>query len=299
MYPKVAVLLAAYNGLKYLPEQLESIYSQVGVQVDIYLSVDASSDGTEEYIASLAIERNNVIPLRFGSKFGGAAKNFFHLIRAVDFSDYDYVSLADQDDIWESDKLEHAIRKLNEHSASCYSGSVTAFWENGRSEFIDKAQNQRSRDYLFEAAGPGCTYVFNRDVMNSFKHWLAPSYNEIAEDIALHDWLLYAFARSQGERWFIDPEPKMLYRQHANNQVGTNNNIKAARKRLQLIKSKWYRHQVIHIVDYLQLNNEPIAKYGLKNGYLGNLYLLLYVYKLRRRLRDRWALAAILFFNIF
>lgn len=299
MYPKVAVLLAAYNGLKYLPEQLESIYSQVGVQVDIYVSVDTSSDGTERYIASLAAEKNNLIPLGFGSTFGGAAKNFFHLIRTVDFSNYNYVALADQDDIWASDKLEHAIKKLNEHSASCYSGSVTAFWENGRSEYIDKAQKQRARDYLFEAAGPGCTYVLNCAVINRFKHWLAPSYDEIVEDIALHDWLLYAFSRSQGERWFIDPEPKMLYRQHANNQVGTNNNIKAAKKRLQLIRTKWYRHQVMHIVDYLQLNNEPIVKYGLNNGYLGNLYLLLYVYKLRRRLRDRWALAAILFFNIF
>lgn len=299
MCPKVAVLLAAYNGLKYLPEQLDSIYRQVGVQVDIYLSVDASNDGTEAYIASLAVERDDVRHLEFGSKFGGAAKNFFHLIRNVDFSSYHYVSLADQDDIWASDKLEHAIKKLNEHSASCYSGSVTAFWENGRSEFIDKAQEQRSMDYLFEAAGPGCTYVFNCDVMSRFKHWLTTSYEEIVEDIALHDWLLYAFARSQGERWFIDPEPKMLYRQHANNQVGTNNNIKAAKKRLQLIRAKWYRHQVMHIVDYLQLNNDPVAKYGLKNGYLGNLYLLLYVYKFRRRLRDRWALSVILFFNIF
>ncbi|HBN14018.1 MAG TPA: glycosyl transferase, partial [Pseudohongiella sp.] len=43
---RVAVLLAAYNGMQWLPEQLDSILSQVGVDVTVYVSTDRSSDGT-------------------------------------------------------------------------------------------------------------------------------------------------------------------------------------------------------------------------------------------------------------
>ncbi|WP_220774477.1 glycosyltransferase family 2 protein, partial [Shewanella glacialipiscicola] len=228
---------------------------------------------------------------------GGAGRNFFRLIIDVDFSEYDYVAFADQDDIWSNSKLAKAIEMLQHYD--CYSANVTAFWEDGREVLIDKAQAQREWDFLFEAAGPGCTYVFKREVAIQFKTWLLERYEKIGEDITLHDWLLYAFARSHGYRWFIDPEAMMRYRQHANNQVGTNNSFVAAKKRFLLIKNKWYRIQATNIAEYLHLQNLPIVKYGLKNGYLGNLYLLLHVNKIRRRLRDRVALSFALIFNIF
>jgi rhamnosyltransferase len=124
-------------------------------------------------------------------------------------------------------------------------------------------------------------------------------YDQIGEDVALHDWLLYAFARTHRYHWFIDPEPMMRYRQHANNQVGTNNSLAAAYKRLQMIKSKWYRNQSVKIAEHLELQDLPVFKYGLNNGYLGNLYLLCHVNNIRRRLRDRIALSFALLFNIF
>ena len=164
---------------------------------------------------------------------------------------------------------------------------------------IDKAQPQREWDYLFEAAGPGCTYVFKREVAIEFKAWLLERYRKVGGDIALHDWLLYAFARSRGYSWFIDPEPMMYYRQHANNQVGTNNSFAAAIKRIKLIKGKWYRNQVIKIAENLELQSTAVFRFGLDNGYVGNLYLLWHVGKLRRRLRDRLALGVVLLFNIF
>ncbi|MNZ96525.1 hypothetical protein D3C78_1157220 [compost metagenome] len=91
----------------------------------------------------------------------------------------------------------------------------------------------------------------------------------------------------------------MRYRQHANNQVGTNNSVAAANKRLRMIKSKWYRKQATKIAEHLDLLNIPIVKYGLKRNYLGNLYLLFHINKVRRRLRDRIALSFALLFNIF
>ncbi|MEZ6954111.1 MULTISPECIES: glycosyltransferase [unclassified Aeromonas] len=294
---KVAILLSAYNGEQWIEEQLRSIIEQNNISLDIYISIDESTDRTLDICQAYATKNNNITILPYGFKFGGAGKNFFRLLADTDLTGYDYIAFSDQDDIWHEDKLAKAINQLQKYD--CYSSNVIAFWEDGKETLIDKAQPQRECDFLFEAAGPGCTYVFKREVAIAFKTWLLECYEQISEDIALHDWLLYAFSRSRGYRWFIDPEPMMLYRQHANNQVGTNNSFAAAKKRLKLISSKWYRNQVLSISEYLGLREMPILKLGLNNGYKGNIYLLIRVGQLRRRLRDRLALAFFLFFNLF
>lgn len=294
---KVCVLLASYNGEKYIEEQLNSIVMQVDIDVTIYVSLDVSIDNTLSIVKNFSSNNERVVLLEYGDKFGSAGSNFFHLIRSVNVDEYDYVAFSDQDDIWPERKLYEAVTQLQDYD--CYSANVTAFWDCGREELINKAQQQRKWDYLFEAAGPGCTYVLRRDIVLAFKSWLIERYGQMTHDIALHDWLIYAFCRHFGYRWFIDPRPMMRYRQHANNQVGTNNSINAAKKRLLLIKRKWYRRQVTKIAEHLALQNTPIAKYGLNKGYIGNLYLLFNVNQLRRRLRDRIALSFALLFNIF
>lgn len=294
---KTLILLAACNGCSWIKKQLNTINQQANAITDIVISVDLSDDDTFVICSDYAKKYNNVRLLPYGERFGGAGKNFYRLLKDTDLSGYDYIAFSDQDDIWPENKLATAIEKLQQYD--CYSANVTAFWENGRQVLIDKAQAQREWDFLFEAAGPGCTYVLKREVAIQFKAWLVERYDQIGEDIALHDWLLYAFARSHGHRWFIDPEPMMLYRQHANNQVGTNNSFAAAQKRLKLIKDKWYRNQVEKIIEHLGLQDTPSFKRGINNGYIGNLFLLLNVGKLRRRLRDRFALALVLALNIF
>lgn len=294
---KVAVLLSAYNGEQWIEEQLRSIIEQNNISLDIYISIDESTDRTLDICQSYAKKNNNITVLPYGFKFGGAGKNFFRLLADTDLTGYDYIAFSDQDDIWHEDKLTKAISELQLYD--CYSSNVIAFWEDGREMLIDKSQLQCKWDFLFEAAGPGCTYVFKRDVIIKFKTWLLAHYEEVGDDIELHDWLIYAFARSRGYRWFIDPEPMMRYRQHANNQVGTNNNIKAAIKRLLLIRSKWYRKQVMNIAEHLELQETAIFKFGLAKKYRGNLYLFFRINKLRRRLRDRLALALVLLLNVF
>jgi len=294
---KVLVLLAVYNGQKWLTEQIDSILHQSNVDVRLLISIDLSDDISLRLCEEYAEQYPNVHVLPYGEHFGGAGNNFYRLLRDGDFSDIDYVSFCDQDDIWLSDKLFKAVEKLRD--CDCYSSNVTAFWDDGREALIDKAQPLREWDFLFEAAGPGCTYVFKQEVAIEFKIWLLERYEKITRDVALHDWLIYAFARDYGYRWFIDPEPMMRYRQHANNQVGTNNNFGAAKKRLHMIKSKWYRNQCTNIAEHLALQNLPIVRYGLNKGYVGNLYLFFHVNQLRRRLRDRVALSIALLFNLF
>jgi rhamnosyltransferase len=294
---KVLVLVAAYNGQQWLKEQLDSLLKQRDVDVHVSISVDASTDGTLEICQKYADLYTNVDILPYGESFGSAGKNFYRLIKDCDFSIFDYIAFSDQDDIWHYDKLSNAIKKLQQYD--CYSSNVTAFWDDGREILINKAQPQQRWDYLFEAAGPGCTYVFKRKVANAFKKWLIENYVMISKHIMLHDWLLYSFARTSNYSWYIDPVPSMLYRQHDRNKVGSNNGFSAAKKRLILIKSKWYRNQVICIATVLGVGGFSVVKKGLLNDYMGNLYLLVNINKLRRRFRDKIALAVALLFNIF
>jgi len=289
--PQVAVLLAAYNGRQWLSVQLQSILDQQGVQVMVFISVDKSSDGTETLVDEWAAKDPRIVPLPYGEILGGAARNFYHLLRHVDFSSFDYISFADQDDIWLDDKLVRAHQKLSQGGFSAYSGSVIAFWPDGRELLLDKAQPQRQYDFLFEAAGPGCSYVLRVTNALAFKAFLLEHWEE-ANKVFLHDWLVYAWFRANALPWFIDPNPKIQYRQHASNQVGANSGAKAFMARLVLVRQGWYRTQIAQIVGLL---GSAVATDGIGfNGRVSRSFLLRNIWQLRRRLRDR----VILFFII-
>jgi len=130
--PRVAVLMAAYNGMAFIEAQCQSIGKQTGVDVSVFISVDASTDGTYEWCCEYERQYEQVTVLSYGDKFGGAAPNFFRLIRGVDFSGFDYVALADQDDIWLESKLIKACQQLKNNQFDGYSSNVLAFWDDGK-----------------------------------------------------------------------------------------------------------------------------------------------------------------------
>ena len=66
--PRVAVLLAAYNGMAYIREQVESILAQDGVDVTIFFSVDRSTDGTERWVGELAGRDRRAVLLPYGER---------------------------------------------------------------------------------------------------------------------------------------------------------------------------------------------------------------------------------------
>jgi len=128
---RFAVCLAAYNGMAFIAEQIESILLQKNVAVQIFISVDLSTDRTEYRLAEWALTESRLTLLPFGKRFGGAGPNFYRLLRDVDLSDFDYVSFADQDDIWHPEKLWRAHSLMTEQGALGYSSNFTAFWPAG------------------------------------------------------------------------------------------------------------------------------------------------------------------------
>ncbi|MDB9957974.1 glycosyltransferase [Oceanospirillaceae bacterium] len=288
--PRCIVLLAAYNGECWIDEQISSILSQRGVSVDICISVDLSDDRTHQLCLDWEEKDSRIITLPYGERFGGAARNFFRLTNEVDVSPFDMVSFADQDDIWFEDKLHTAWKKLSLDGYDAYSSDVTAFWPDGRQVLIKKSHPQREYDHFFEAAGPGCTYVFKVEAFSAIQVFLSTRYLECVE-VALHDWLFYSYCRQSGRSWFIDNNPLMLYRQHAKNQVGTNNNFSAYTKRLKMIRNGWYREQVKK-VGYLVAPQ-------LVNKLTNRFFIISHFLELRRRPRDRMFLLGMALIGFF
>lgn len=294
---KVAVLLAVYNGRTWIHEQLESILAQTEVNVDVFISIDLSSDGSWEYLTEKYQACDNVHFLPYGDRYGSAGKNFYRLVMDVDFDGYDYISFADQDDIWYTDKLQRAIATIADKHVDAYSSNVLAFWEDGRTCLIDKAQPQVAYDYYFEAAGPGCTYVYANKLAKAFQQFLLS--NELARDVCLHDWLIYAYARANNYTWYIDPVPSMKYRQHSSNQVGANISFKMWVKRVKLVNSGWYRAEVYKIKTLFDTHFNPVKRITDSRRYSKSIMLIPFVSKLRRRGRDKVFLCLLLLLNFF
>ncbi|NBK98958.1 MAG: glycosyltransferase [Erysipelotrichia bacterium] len=283
---KIAILLAAYNGKAYIKEQIDSILKQEGVAVKIFVSIDTSSDGTREWLESSYAGCSHVVLLEDAGRFGGAAKNFFRLIRDVDFSAYDFIAFADQDDIWYTYKLARAVSKLRETKADGYSSNVTAFWENGAEQLVSKAQPQRQYDYLFEAAGPGCTYVMTQALASEIRKCIIKEWDSM-QTVWLHDWFCYAFARANGFKWIIDAKPSMRYRQHENNQVGVNKGLKAFSYRLEKVLFGGAMAQARDIACLIGRKETPFVKKWYPLTRFGFIKLAFYAPQCRRKFKEK------------
>lgn len=296
---KVAVLLAAYNGEQYIVEQLDSIIEQKEVRVSIIISVDRSSDSTLMIAQEYAHRYPDIVTvLPYGETYGSAGQNFTRLLCDVDFDDYQYISFADQDDIWLSNKLQRAISELEKRKVDAYSANVTAFWETGREALVKKDYKQVEFDYLFESPGPGCTFVFNQRLALSLKKDLLSKKSEL-KNLWLHDWYCYSFARFNEFSWCIDSMPLMKYRQHNSNEVGANSGWVSFKSRLKVILSGDGFLKVLTQATFIgQLDLKPIKLIKDKSRF--SMFKLFFIsWKCRRQFSHKIMLSvACLLFTI-
>ena len=276
--PNIAILLTVYNGIAWIEDQIESILTQSEVKIDLYISVDLSTDGSYEKCLELTKEKRNVKILPYGDRFGGAALNFFRLIRDVDFRDYDFISLADHDDVWLPNKLIHAVKTIKSKNVCALSSDVTAFFHDSQEAVIKKSYPQKKFDYYFESAGPGCTYVIKTKPMLQFKKFMILNFRKV-RNITFHDWLIYAYFRENSISWYIDNKSLIRYRNHQFNTIGANFGVKAYFKRYSMIKSGWYKEQVENIFVIICHDKLSILKFN-------RLSLIKNFWHLRRRPRD-------------
>lgn len=271
---KIAVLLATYNGEKFIKKQIQTILNQESVHVQIFVNDDISTDSTIKVIESIKESHQNITILEKSKKYGSAAANFFMLIESVDLSDFDYVALSDQDDIWMSDKLIFSISQLSKNNCQAFSSSVMAYWpESGEKKLIRKSFHQTDVDHWFESPGPGCSQVFTTDSFISLQNFIREHKSSI-QSIDYHDWFIYAYYRFNKLNWHISDHPKMLYVQHSSNQIGANSGVSSIIRRIRMIKSKWYRHQINTTYSIITGSDHELLNYK---------FILANIMKLRRK----------------
>lgn len=290
--PRVCVLLATHNGGAWLQEQLESVLAQEGVQVRVVASDDMSSDSTVSTLARWADRGLLMMLPPVTARMGNANRNFLRLIRDTPIGDSELFALSDQDDIWSPDKLQRAAAAISTQSFDAYSSNVVAFWPDGRSVLLNKAQPQRRYDHVFESSGPGCTFVFPRHRFVELQQWVQARHDELAA-LKVHDWLIYAYARERGWQWHIDPRPGLRYRQHTNNEAGANHGWNAFRARMHRIRSGLFRNEALTIADAIGADNEVVARLR-RYAWRDRLWLALHTADLRRRRRDQLTFKALL-----
>lgn len=130
--PRICILMTTYNGARFLREQLDSLLAQKNVELYIRIADDCSTDSTRDILQEYAGLHDN-IELIFNEKNKGCICNFMDLIYGTNVDSYDYFAISDQDDIWLPNKLEEAVRKLEDAQLSACLGV-----QNSQGEMLPK-----------------------------------------------------------------------------------------------------------------------------------------------------------------
>lgn len=226
---RVAVLLGTYQGERFLAAQLDTIARQTWPNWELWASDDRSSDATWELLSAYRTKWGDErLRLRRGPARGFCA-NFLDL--ACDASIHaDLFAFCDQDDLWDADKLERAIR----WHAGVPAGVPALYC--GRTRLIDVGgatvghsplfrRPVTFRNALVQSIAGGNTMMFNR-AARALLMEAGPGI-----DVQTHDWWAYMVVAGCGGRVFYDPEPAVGYRQHGSNLVGSNASVTSRLRR--------------------------------------------------------------------
>jgi glycosyltransferase involved in cell wall biosynthesis len=208
---RISVCMAAYNGTRYIEEQIGSILPQLGLSDELIIVDDASQDDTAQTVLSFHDDR---ITLLRNEQNRGVVKTFE---RALMYASGDLIFLSDQDDIWRSDKVETFKRyfagkpmitlALSDARVVDQAGrEISASWMTGKAGFQPGIiSNLVKNRYL------GCAMVFRRIVL---KYCLP-----FPPGAPLHDSWIGLTNQLFGRVGFIN-ETLFSYRRHAANATG-------------------------------------------------------------------------------
>ena len=247
---KVLIMLATFNGEKWIKQQLISLFSQKEVDIKIAILDNGSNDNTLQIIQEFKeIFPKKVMFYGVNKDCKSASANFFSLVRKIENIDsFDYFAFCDQDDIWLTDKLKLQIQSINKKKVDAISCNVIPFYGNGKNHNIKFVETKlpKNGNELFDSPSQGCTFVFNKKIMKAFARYVNENYEKLISEIYFHDWLLYSFSINNKYSWAHQKEALVLYRQHDSNVFGYNNgSIRTILKRVRFVNSGKYWSQIL------------------------------------------------------
>lgn len=256
MEPRVAILLATYNGERYLAEQLESLLAQTHKNWTLHVSDDGSSDTTLSILEQYRSHMHGRLYIQQGPRQGFAA-NFLSMAVA-DRINADYFAFCDQDDLWHPEKLERAVTWLQQQAPeypALYCSRTRLIGSTGfplgLSPLLSKPPSFRNA--LVQSIAGGNTMVFNM----AMKQLVAQAGNPT---VVSHDWWLYMLSSGCRGTIFYDENPAIDYRQHSANLIGSNRSLKSRFKRLRNVMSG----------NFMQWNETNLSALGTCKHLLGD-----------------------------
>jgi glycosyltransferase involved in cell wall biosynthesis len=260
---KIAILLCSYNGERFILEQLKSIQEQSYTDWSLYVSDDGSTDNTLGLIESWVIENSFQDRVHFfvGPKLGFA--NNFLSLAANRKIEADLFFWADQDDIWHFDKLERTIEVFRHQDAAnpiLYCGRTILVDSKNVKYGLSPLQNKYPPSFgnaLVQSLGGGNTMAFNVKA----RELIALAFGS---EVPSHDWWAYLIVSGSGGTVIYDPEPRLRYRQHATNMIGSNKSLKAKFQRVYILFNGSYRVKIDKNLNLILLNKSLLSKDNLQ-----------------------------------
>ncbi len=217
---KIDVLMATYNGEKYLREQMDSILEQSFGDFRLLVSDDGSTDGTRE-ILNEYVGKDSRVVVFLQNKNLGSTKNFEFLMRKVESECFMF---SDQDDVWQKNKLQKSIDKMKEEDCDLVYSDLEvvsedldmlhkSYWKLKGFEKKVKRYNHFESLYLNNYV-TGSTML----VKSKWLEKILPLPDK--SKFILHDYWTALVVSKFGKMAYVD-EPLLKYRQHLDNRIGS------------------------------------------------------------------------------
>ncbi len=254
---KTSLVIATYNGAKYVEQQLESIRIQTQVLDEVIIMDDCSTDETVELIeAYIARYQLNHWSLEVNQKNLGFQKNFH---KAIKKAGNELIFLCDQDDIWMEHKVETMVQIMaNNSEIQLLASSFVLVDVNENQIKVEEKAGMANQNLLYmDVSENECINIpleqvyrnnFAQGCCMCIRNELAAVYVDSDPKEIPHDWALVLLAASKGRCYFYN-EPLMKYRIHDNNAIGLNQCITG--ERLESME-----HRVNHRVSVLKVEQE-------------------------------------------
>jgi glycosyltransferase involved in cell wall biosynthesis len=221
---RTEVLLAVFNGEKYLGAQIDSILGQTDQSWSLLVRDDGSSDRSAALLT--AYQRRYPGKIRLIDAVNpspGAQGNYSVLL---EHASAEYLMFCDQDDVWFPDKIQVTLGKMKELEQSrgedcpllvhtdmkVADDSLRVLAESlWRYQKSDPERGASLNRLLVQNCATGCSMMINRALLE-----LAVP---IPREAMMHDWWLALAAAAFGGIGYC-AQPTMLYRQHGGNDTG-------------------------------------------------------------------------------
>lgn len=224
---EVCVLLATYNGERFLAEQLESIMHQSLKPERVLVSDDGSSDRTWDILEQWQQKYPDIISIYKNSTgHHGHVGNFAHLCELAKETDCQYFLFSDQDDVWQNEKIEEQLNRCLQQERSAGASSpilvhsdLAVVGENleeiapsfFKYQGLPSALDLDFPKFLIQNNVTGCASLINRTLLELG--------TPLSKEVMVHDWWFALVAKAEGSIAFID-KPLIKYRQHGGNAIG-------------------------------------------------------------------------------